>query len=118
MSRILRAALVLLWLSIAVNAQETNMTRQIDSLEFRVDALERQVQTLQDSYAQNVRIAFQLEQLRSDFNTYISDQKKIQDTQNSRLWQFGFGPVILGIMNLLFLPWLVSRLVVKKQNTP
>jgi TolA-binding protein len=111
MSRILNAAVLLLCLSLAsANAQE-ELTRQIDALEFRVSALERQMTAVQDSSNQITRMSFQLEQIRGDFNEYITAQEKIQERQNSRLWQYFIAPIVVGIIQIWLLPRLVQRRV-------
>jgi hypothetical protein len=108
--------LVLLLVSISLTStsaqtSDENMPRRLDSLEFRVDAVEREMNTLQDSSTQIVRMTFQFEQLRGDFNDYITVQEKLQEKQNNRLWQFLIGPVLIGIVQLVLLPRLVSKRV-------
>jgi chaperonin cofactor prefoldin len=111
MSRFLSAALFLLSLSLTPAEAQEDLARKVDTLEFRVSALERQMTAVQDSSNQITRMSFQLDQIRGDFNEYISAQKEIQDRQNNRLWQFFIAPIVVGIIQMWLLPRLVQRRV-------
>jgi hypothetical protein len=103
----LRTLLLIVLLSVAGFSIAQDETRRLDLLEYRVTTLESQTKGLADSSAQIITMTIKLEQLRNDLNEYVVSQEKA----NNRIWQYLIGPIILGIIQVWFIPRLVAKQV-------
>lgn len=103
----LRTLLLIVLLSVVAPSIAQDETRRLDLLEYRVSALEAQTKGLADSSAQIITMTIKLEQLRTDLNEYVVSQEKA----NNRVWQYLIGPIIIGVIQVWFIPRLVARQV-------
>jgi hypothetical protein len=103
----LKTLLMIIALSLASLSIAQDESRRLDLLEFRVNTLESQTKALNDNSSQILTMTLKLEQLRTDLNEYVASQEK----QNNRLWQFLIGPIIVGLVQVWFIPRLVAKQV-------
>ena len=104
----LKTLLSIVLISLAgLSIAQQDDSRRIDLLEFKVASLEAQSKALSDNSSQILTMTLKLEQLRTDLNEYVASQEK----QNNRLWQFLIGPIIVGLVQVWFIPRLVAKQV-------
>jgi SNF family Na+-dependent transporter len=103
----LKTLLMIIALSVACLSIAQDESRRLDLLEFRVNTLETQTKALSDNSSQILTMTLKLEQLRTDLNEYVVSQEKA----NNRVWQYLIGPIILGVIQVWFIPRLVAKQV-------